>query len=278
MLFLKLMRFIKSGIAPILFSFFLLVACRNNDTQSESTDEPGIPAPLLLNYQLVNEFKHDTGSFTEGLNFYKGQLYESTGAPESPPNNGNWIGPINLQTGAFQKKVTLDTSYFGEGITFLNDKVYQLTLKNQKGFVYDAKTFKKLKEFPFKGDGWGMTTDGKYLIASSGNSNLYYLDPDTLKFVKMLGVQDNNGFVSDLNELEYINGYIYANIWLKSLIVKIDPATGYVVGKMDFSKLMQDVNKKTPVAAEMNGIAYDSTTKKTYITGKKWPVIYEIKW
>ena len=278
MLFLKLMRFIKSGIAPILFSFFLLVACGNNDTQSESTDEPGIPAPLLLNYQLVNEFKHDTGSFTEGLNFYKGQLYESTGAPESPPNNGNWIGPINLQTGAFQKKVTLDTSYFGEGITFLNDKVYQLTLKNQKGFVYDAKTFKKLKEFPFKGDGWGMTTDGKYLIASSGNSNLYYLDPDTLNFVKMLGVQDNNGFVSDLNELEYINGYIYANIWLKSLIVKIDPATGYVVGKMDFSKLMQDVNKKNPVAAEMNGIAYDSATKKTYITGKKWPVIYEIKW
>jgi glutamine cyclotransferase len=278
MLFLKLMRVITSGIAPLLLSLFLLAACGNNDTQSEDTEDSGVPAPLMLNYQLVNEFKHDTGSFTEGLNFYNGQLYESTGAPESPPNNGNWIGPINLQTGAFTKKATLDSTFFGEGITFLNDKVYQLTLKNQKGFVYDAKTFKKLREFPFKGEGWGMTTDGKYLIASSGNSNLYYLDPDSLTFVKMLGVQDNNGFVSDLNELEYIDGFIYANIWLKSQIVKIDPATGYVVGKMDLSKVMQDVKQKYPDAVEMNGIAHDTTTRKTYITGKKWPVIYEIKW
>jgi len=144
--------------------------------------------------------------------------------------------------------------------------------------VYDAATFKKLREFTYKGEGWGLTNDGTSLIMSNGTSNLYYLNPDSLTFIKMLAVQDNNGYVENINELEYINGFIYANKWLSGDILKIDPATGYVVGKMDLSRYSGEVKSKNSEAQEMNGIAYDSMSRKTYITGKKWPVIYEIKW
>jgi glutamine cyclotransferase len=144
--------------------------------------------------------------------------------------------------------------------------------------VYDAKTFEKLREFSYNSEGWGLTNDGKHLIMSAGTSNLYYLHPDSLTFVKMLPVQDNNGFVPNINELEYIEGYIYANFWPSANILKIDPSTGYVVARMDLSKQHSALKSKHPGAEEMNGIAYDSTTHKTYITGKKWPVIYEIKW
>jgi glutamine cyclotransferase len=144
--------------------------------------------------------------------------------------------------------------------------------------VYDAKTFKQLREFPFNDDGWGMTSDGKHLIISTGSSNIYYLTPDSLSFVKKVEVQDNNGYVGSINELEYIDGFIYANKWLTSEILKIDPNTGRVVAKLDLSKQTADAKSKFPGAQEMNGIAYDSTTGKTYVTGKKWPLIYEIKW
>jgi glutamine cyclotransferase len=273
-IFTTTMRFIYTFLL-----FLLFAACGNNDTTPDTEDPTStVPAPSILNVQLVTELKHDTGSFTEGFNIYEGQFYESTGSPEEPSNNGSWFGPIDPKTGKFTKAIVLDTQYFGEGTTFLKGKLYQITWKNQRGFVYDAKTFKKLREFSYKGDGWGLTNDGKNLIMSAGNSNLYYLDPDSLRFVKMLAVQDNTQYVSDLNELEYIDGFIYANVWLKSTIVKIDPATGYVVAKANLDAIQKNVEQKFPGASEMNGIAYDSTTKKTYITGKKWPVIYEIKW
>lgn len=156
--------------------------------------------------------------------------------------------------------------------------MYQLTYKEGKGFVYDVKTFEKLKEFPYKSEGWGLTNDGKHLIMSTGGSNLYYLDPDSLSFLKMLPIQNNNGYANNINELEYINGFIYANEWLTPNILKIDPNTGYVVGKLDLAKQVAEVKNRYPDAQEMNGIAYDSTSGKTFITGKKWPVIYEIRW
>jgi glutamine cyclotransferase len=257
-----------------------LWACNGNSNEEESeSDESGnIAAPVNLSYQVINQFAHDTLAFTEGLTFHDGKLYESTGAPDSPETSDTWIASVDLKSGKYDKKINLGKKVFGEGITFLNGKLYQLTWKDEKGFVYDAATFKKLKEFSYKGEGWGLTNDGKNLIMSTGTSNLYFLDPDTLSFIRMLPVQDHNGYVSNINELEYINGFIYANEWLKGTILKIDPATGYVVGRLDLSKQVAEAKAKYLGAQEMNGIAYDSTTRKTYITGKKWPVIYEVRW
>ena len=272
----------KCRLASLALIIILLIyACNENEDGSDDTSGnlDVIPAPTNLSYQIVNQFKHDTSAFTEGFAFHNGKLYESTGSPDSPVStSGTWIASIDMATGKYEKKVDLGKSVFGEGITFLNGKVYQLTYRSNKGFVYDAASFKKIREFTYKGEGWGLTNDGNYLIMSNGTSNLYFINPDSLTFIKMLAVQDNNGYVSDINELEYIGGFIYANKWLTGNILKIDPATGYVVAKLDLSKQVSEIKSKSPQAEEMNGIAYDSMSRKTYITGKKWPVIYEIKW
>jgi glutamine cyclotransferase len=262
----------------VIIASIILFGCNNNEEDGSGDDENRIATPISLSFQVLNQYPHDTTAFTEGFAFYGGRLYESTGSPDSPSTSGTWIAAIDLNTGKYEKKIDLGRTYFGEGITFLHDQLYQLTWKNMKGFVYDARTFKKIREFTFKSEGWGLTNDGTNLIMSTGSSNLYYMSPDSLNFIKMLPVQDNNGYVPNLNELEYIGGYIYANEWLTPNILKIDPATGYVVARMDLSKQVAEIKNKYPGSEEMNGIAHDSTTQKTYITGKKWPVIYEIKW
>lgn len=269
-------------ILPFLLVAAVISSCGGEDNGSEngSSDNTAslIPAPSNISFQVINEFPHDTLAFTEGFTFYNGRLFESTGAPDAPHNNGTWIGEINLGTGKVDKKIEMGKTYFGEGIVFLNDRLYQLTYQTKKGFIYDAKTFKKIREFSYGSEGWGLTHDGQNLIMSTGSSNLYYLSPDSLNFIKMLPIQDNNGYVGSINELEYINGFIYANQWLTPNILKIDPATGHVVGKFDLSKQVAEVKAKYPGSEELNGIAYDSSAQKTYITGKKWPIIYEIKW
>lgn len=257
----------------------LLLAC-NSESGSGSNDtaiNEGLAAPSVIPFSIINEFPHDTGSYTEGLSFYNGQLFESTGATETISNNGTWVGPVEISSGKFQKKIDLGNTYFGEGITFFNDKIYQLTYKAKKGFVYDAKTYKKLKEFTYNTEGWGFTNDGKNLIMSDGTSSLYFLDPDSLRVLNVVGVSDNNGPIPNINELEYINGFIFANQWQTPYILKIDPESGRVVGRMDFSKMVDQIKNQYPDAEEFNGIAYDSATQKVYITGKKWPRLYEIK-
>lgn len=262
----------------VLIMAIFLFSCNDEADSGNGTDDiTGPLAPPIIPFSIVNEHPHDTGSYTEGLSFYNGQLFESTGATETISNNGTWIGPIDIATGKIEKKIDLGTDWFGEGITFFNDKIYQLTYKAQKGFVYDAKTYKKLREFTYNSEGWGFTNDGKNLIMSDGTSSLYYLDPETLKILNVVGVSDNNGPVPNINELEYINGHIYANQWQTPYILKIDPSSGKVVGKMDFSKMVQQINSQYPDAEEFNGIAYDSTTGKMYVTGKKWPKLFEIK-
>jgi len=234
--------------------------------------------PAVLNYTVVNAYAHDTTSYTEGLLVHEGQLYESTGHTDQAPSSKSLFGIVDFKTGNIQPKIHLDDSkYFGEGITFLNGKVYQLTLETKICFVYDAKTFKKLGEFVLNSEGWGMTTDGTYLIRSDGSSNISYHDPNNFKLIKILGVSDNNGPMASINELEYIDGFIYANIFLTNYIVKIDPASGKVVGKADFSSLYDQQKLKYPDINYFNGIAYDSSTKKIYVTGKLWPNIFEIK-
>ena len=262
----------------LLYALLASVACNNPDNTQTTTTEVD-NTPPVINYTTVNAFPHDTTSFTEGFLVHDGQLYESTGYDSEFASTRSLFGPVDLNTGKIHPKVEIDKSkYFGEGIVFLEGKVYQLTYKTKIGFVYDSKTFKKLADFTFPSvEGWGMTTDGTYLIMSDGTSNISYLDPKTFKLVKILGVSDNNGPVAAINELEFINGYIYANIYGSNYIDKIDLSSGKVVGKLDLTTLVNEAKTKYPDALEMNGIAYDSVAKKVYITGKMWPNIYEIK-
>jgi len=260
--------------------FVLLSACNNKeDKTSTTTTSETDNTPAIINYSVMNVFPHDTTSFTEGFLVHDGQLYESTGHIDEVPSTRSLFGIVDLKSGKIQTKVELDKKkYFGEGIVFLNGKVYQLTYKTKIGFVYDAKTFKKISDFTFPSEeGWGMTTDGTYLIMSDGTSNISYLDPNTFKLVKILGVTDNNGPVSNINELEIINNFIYANQYTTNYILKIDPSSGKVVGRLDFGTLDSEARNKYPDAKEMNGIAYDSVAKKVYVTGKLWPNIYEVK-
>jgi glutaminyl-peptide cyclotransferase len=264
------------------FIFALVTACNNSESGSNGSENTGKndnSAPPVIQYSVVNKYPHDTAYFTEGLEFYKGQLLESSGgnADESPyPSE---MGIANLQTGVVTSKAKLDkTKYFGEGITVFNDKLYQLTWVSGVGFIYDANTFQKLGEFkiPAK-EGWGLTHDSTHIIMSDGSSNLYYLSPDSLRVSNILRVTDNSGPIPNINELEYINGYIYANQWQTPYILKIDPATGIVVGRLDLDNLQKEAAANYPNADVLNGIAYDSATGKMLVTGKKWPFVYEIK-
>jgi glutaminyl-peptide cyclotransferase len=257
---------------------FLIFSSCNNDDQSGSSETTRQLTPVI-NYKVHKVYEHDTTSYTEGLLVHNGQLYESTGASPGLASTRSLFGVVDLQTGKINKKAELDREkYFGEGIVFLGGKVYQLTYQTKVGFIYDTATFSKIGEFTIpSAEGWGMTTDGRSLIMSDGTSLLSYLDPLTLQVTKTLSVSDNDGLVDKLNELEYINGFIYANVYTTAGIVKIDPATGKVVGQLDLFSLASEAVSLYPGSMEMNGIAYDSTTGRTYITGKMWPKVYEIE-
>ncbi len=283
----------------------LLAACNNPGKDAGTTTDATRPdnGPDTINFAVVKAYPHDTSAYTEGLLFHDGTLFESTGTEYAtfPHNRRSLFGSVDLATGQISPKAELDrTKYFGEGIVFLHDKVYQLTWKTKIGFIYDAKTFRKIGEFTFPSkEGWGMTTDGKYIMMSDGSSNISYLDPDSthpeqvtivyddstkvvktlpaFKLVKILGVRDNNGYVGSLNELELIKGYLYANLYTLNKIIKIDPTSGMVVGQLIFDSLISEAKTKYTNAEVLNGIAYDSTTGKVYVTGKLWPNIYEIK-
>lgn len=259
-----------------------LVSCRNGQ-QEEKTVLPAntIKEPAVLSYNIVNVYPHNTGSYTEGLEWHNGFLYESTG--DTKKLGVSKLARIDLPTGNDLQQIQLGKAYFGEGMTVLNGKIYQLTYQEGKCFVYDFNTFKKIKEFTYSGEGWGMTNDGKYLIMDNGSNQLYYRDPETFQVVKSVGVFDNNGPVAGINELEYVDGFIYANIWLTNYIVKIDPASGNVIGKADFSYVL---NKYAPGAIPdesqstdevFNGIAYDPVGKRFFVTGKHWPKLFEVK-
>jgi glutaminyl-peptide cyclotransferase len=265
----------------LFIALLLLNACNNgSENEEQQVTVPGLPSPTGISYSLVKDYPHDTASFTQGLIYYKGILYESTGNPNTSLNNGSWVGPVDLKTGKQTKKVTLSSDFFGEGITILNDKVYHITWENRKGFVYDLTTFRKLEEFSYNHEGWGITNNGKELIVSDGSSNLYFWDPETLKEIRRISVQDNNGLRNNINELEFINGAVYANVWQTNEILKIDPATGNVTGKLDMSSLKQSYpelmggNESEKV---LNGIAFDSTGNRLFVTGKNWSKLFEIK-
>lgn len=251
----------------------LLSAC-NNGGPEEPQFDPNAPKPM--SYSVIKTFPHDTSSYTQGLVIYKGELYEGTG------NYGfSKLMKMNLSTGKPSQEISLDKKYFGEGVTILNDTVYQLTWKEKTVLAYSLKDLKKVKEFPVEIEGWGLTNDGKYLIASNGGSDLYFYEPSTFKLVKTQTVMESSTAAYNLNELEYVNGFIYANQYEYPYILKIDPNTGMVVAKADVSKEWDRIKKMYPTIHPNdlvpNGLAYDSASKKMYMTGKKWPELYEVQ-
>ncbi len=229
----------------------------------------GRDAPVY-GYELVETYGHDSGNFTQGLDLDGGMLFEGTGR-----RGRSRLLKTDFETGALLGSVSLAREYFGEGVTVLRDEVYQLTYTSRIAFVYDRETLELARTFPFSTQGWGLTHDGESLIVSDGTATLYYLDPAGGSEKSRLSVTDNLGPVTKLNELEYIDGEIYANVWLTSVIAVISPATGKVTGWIDLAGLNPDPLELVDPYV-LNGIAYRAETGHLLVTGKSWPNIFEI--
>jgi glutaminyl-peptide cyclotransferase len=258
-----------------------LFACNSGNSGGNAEETPpatGVAEAPPISYTIVNAYPHDTSAFTQGLEFYKGTLYESTGL-----EGRSTLRTVNHLTGKVNTQHKLDSKMFGEGITVLNDTLYQLTWQNHIVFVYDPKTLKLIRQMNWSNEGWGITNDGRSLIISDGSDKLYFVRPSDMKLEKVVSVTDHLGPLNNLNELEYVNGSIYANRIDYNYIVRINPSNGLVTGKMDFTDILKKYAKidltyiaNNPHGAVLNGIAWDPQKKKMYITGKLWPLLFEL--
>ncbi|HEY8688271.1 MAG TPA: glutaminyl-peptide cyclotransferase [Chitinophagaceae bacterium] len=268
---------IKRIFTIVLISVFS--ACNSGDKPAEEAPVNNLPAPQPITFSIDAVLPHDSSAFTQGLQFYNGKLYEGTGQYEESTLRIN-----DPKTGKVEKKYLIpDTTIFGEGITIFKNKIYQLTWQSHKIFVYNLNDITHpIKTLNWPYEGWGITNDGNSLIISDGSNKIFYTLPDEEKskmhIIKTLTVADNTGALDNLNELEFIDGSIYANRWQTDYILKIDTATGNVIGKMDLTGLLPQYapHAKLESGAVLNGIAYDSATKKLYITGKYWPKMFEM--
>jgi glutamine cyclotransferase len=224
-----------------------------------------------MTYEVVNAFPHDPEAFTQGLIYRDDVLYESTGL-----YGRSSLRMADLETGEVQRMTALPGEFFGEGLTDWDETLVQLTWQNGTGFVYGREDFSLLSEFGYKTEGWGLTHDGEHLIMSDGTATLYFLDPDTFSIVSTVEVMDGDKPVTKLNELEYILGEVYANIWQTDMIVRIDPETGAVNGWIGLNGLLPE-EEQSPVTDVLNGIAYDPQRDRLFVTGKFWPKLYEIR-
>ena len=240
------------------------------DGPPRGTNAAATKVPVYT-YEVVNVLPHDPAAFTQGLVFLDGKLLESTGL-----YGQSTLRKVDLKTGRVLKHRKVPAKYFAEGLAVLGDKVFQLTWQNHRGFVYDLASFRLEKEFAYEGEGWGLTADGHWLILSDGTDHIRFLDPVTFEVKRMIRVQFQGRPVDRLNGLEYIKGEIFANIWGTDYVVRIDPATGRVVGVIDFAGLLasQDRNTDTDV---LNGIAYDAAKDRLFVTGKRWPKLFEVR-
>ena len=260
----------KAFYAATLFFMMLMAGC-NNNTDATYNGNTAQPATPTLTHTIVATYPHDTASFTQGLTFYQGQLLEGTG------NKGaSRLMQVDLASGKTIKKVDLPPTLFGEGIVVLNDTLYQLTWQEKVVLVYNAKTFEKIGELPLGTEGWGITTDSTNLIVTDGSNNLYFYEPKTFRLLRTQSVTDAGAPAVNLNELEFIKGFIYANQYQYPYILKIDPQSGQVVAKLDLTELTRRNKALYPGADVLNGIAYNPATDKIYVTGKWWPELYEI--
>lgn len=246
----------SSGISPI----------------STLPSNPGSPQAIpVFSYKVIRGYPHDRAAYTEGLAFdNQGTLYESTGL-----NGRSSLRRVDLNSGQVLQSIDLSPQYFGEGITIVGDEIIQLTWKTHVGFVYDKASFKLLKTFSYATEGWGLTNDGQQLIMSDGTATLHFLTTNTFQEIKQIQVHDNHGPVVMLNELEYIQGEIFANIWQTDRIVRISPDTGQVLGWLVLTGLDAQLDRSQPIDV-LNGIAYDAPRDRLFVTGKLWPQLFEI--
>ena len=227
--------------------------------------------PASWSLVLKNQFIHNDSSFTQGLAFSEGKLFEGTGDPNGI--GATIIGEVDLNSGKILRKKSAAAPIFGEGITLVGNELFQITWQNNTCFVYDKKTFAPLRQYTYAGEGWGLTYDGTYLIMSDGSETLTYRNPKTFKEIKTIQVYTHEGAITKLNELEYIDGFIYANIWTSNLIAVIEPSTGKVIATIDATEAVQKGKGNGEV---LNGIAHNQKTGKTYITGKFWSSLFEV--
>lgn len=247
-------------------NFQASVSPESNPQTAPSPEE--IP---VYTYEIVASYPHDPKAYTQGLVFRDGLFYESTGQYDQ-----STLRKVEFKKGKVKKKIDVPGQYFAEGVTIFNSKIYQLTWLQGKGFIYDLKDFKLEGEFTYEGEGWGLTNDGQLLILSDGTNRLRFIDPATFHVVKILSVTDGQQPVAGLNELEYIHGAIFANIWKKDKIARIDPLTGRVLAWIDLDGLRPPETMQNSENV-LNGIAYDEANDRLYVTGKRWPQVFEIR-
>ncbi len=260
----------------LLASVFSCNLARRDNVKAQSSEltqqdmQLTVPGRIVnYTYEVVNTYPHDSAAFTQGLVFYQGALYESTGL-----NGASSLRKVELETGRVLKKLDIPAQYFAEGLVLFNGRLLQLTWQNQIGFVYDQESFQQLNTFHYTGEGWGFAHDGHSLILSDGTSQIRFLDPNNFQVQRSINVTDRGRDVVRLNELEYVNGEIFANIWFTDRIARINPQTGAVNGWIDLAGLLSPQDSSADV---LNGIAYDAATNRLFVTGKLWPKLFEIR-
>jgi glutaminyl-peptide cyclotransferase len=247
-----------------------VVVENNFDPSDDPDDEQPARAPVY-DVRVVNSYPHDPNAFTQGLEIRDGELFEGTGI-----RGQSTLRRVDLETGEVLQMVALDSQYFGEGITVFEERIYQLTWQSHTGFVYDHTTFEHIDTVTYSTEGWGLTHDGERLIMSDGTATLTFRDPATFEALDTVEVYDGDDLIVRLNELEYINGEVWANVWLTDQIARIDPESGQVLSWLDLTDLLDPADRTGPDAV-LNGIAYDADTERIFVTGKLWPYLFEIE-
>lgn len=277
MIYVKMYSSMSDTVRRFSLIFCLLATLYGCKKEVQAPPQPAANPPQpstpvdQYSYEVTGVHPHDENAFTQGLQFVDGYFIEGTGLEGKSD-----LRKVDIKTGKVLKSIKLADYYFGEGITVLNGKVYQITYTSGIGFIYDLKTFAKIDSFRYQGEGWGLTNDGTHLIMSNGTDKIVFLDPATEQIISTISVREGIYSIHQINELEYINGEIYANIWQTERIIRIDPKTGAVTGSVDLTNILpaSERSMKTDV---LNGIAYDEKSDKLFVTGKNWPKVFEIK-
>jgi glutamine cyclotransferase len=273
-----LKKFVSLSLCITIITF---AACNEEVKEEPAEDVKPVvvqDAPAVIPVTLVNMYPHNTTAYTEGLQYVDGVMYESTGH-----YGRSFLYKYEPTTGKVIKEVKLDNKFFGEGMTVLGDKIYMLTYREKTGLIFDKNTLQQIGTFSYpNAEGWGMTNNDTNLVYSEGTAYIYFMNPSTFEVIRKIEVRDNYGIVSNINELEYINGYIYANQYETEFILKIDPNTGKVVGQADLRHIRKQAGIPPNTHAEgqpevLNGIAYDKEKNRVFVTGKNWPLLLEVK-